>query len=73
MIKINDKMVNKDIKKLVLFNKKLTQLPVEIGHLSQLTILYLSFNQLTHLPVEICHITQLNELDLSKNQLPIYQ
>jgi len=51
MIKINCKMVNKDIKELTLSNSKLTRLPVEICQLTQLTELYLGNNKLTHLPV----------------------
>ena len=47
MITINGKKVNKDINKLNLLNNKLTQLPVEIGHLTQLTTLNLSYNMLT--------------------------
>ena len=41
MIKINGKMVNKDIKELELSNNQLTHLPVEIGQLTQLTELFL--------------------------------
>ena len=59
MIKINGKMMNKDIKELYLFNNQLTHLPVEIGQLTQLTKLYLSGNKLTHLPVETGQLTQL--------------
>ena len=36
MISINGKKVNKDITNLNLSNNKLTQLPVEIGQLTQL-------------------------------------
>ena len=50
MISINGKMVNKDIKKLDLSNNELTQLPVEIGQLTQVTTLNLSNNKLTKLP-----------------------
>jgi Leucine-rich repeat (LRR) protein len=44
-------------------------LPVEIGHLTQLTTLYLSYNNITHLPVEIGQLTQLTLLLLSTNNL----
>ena len=74
MISINGKMINKDIKELDLSYNNLTQLPVEIGQLTQLTILYLSNNNITHLPVEIGQLTQLTELylDYNKlNQLPV--
>ena len=70
MITINGKMVHKDIKKLDLSYKNLTQLPVEIGQLTQLTELNLSFNNnLTQLSVEIGQLTQLTELYLRNNQL----
>ena len=69
MISINGKMINKDIKHLDLSYNNLTQLPIEIGQLTQLTNLYLSYNNLTQLPVEIGHLTQLTTLDLSYNNL----
>jgi len=69
MILINGKMVNKDIKELDLRYNNLTQLPVEIGQLTQLTTLDLFNNNLTHLPVEIGQLTQLTELYLDYNQL----
>ncbi len=69
MIKINGKSVDKDIKELYLHNNELTQLPREIGQLTQLTHLYLSYNQLTELPREIGNLTQLTNLDLSNNKL----
>ena len=69
MITINGKMVNKDIKKLNLSNNNLTQLPVEIVKLKQLTTLNLSYNKLTQLPVEIGQLTQLTTLELNSNKL----
>ena len=69
MIKINGKSFNKDIKELYLYNNQLTQLPTEIGNLTQLTELDLSNNQLTQLPREIGNLTQLTWLNLSDNQL----
>ena len=42
MIKINGKMVNKDIKELSLYKNQLTHIPVEIGQLTQLTELNVS-------------------------------
>jgi len=59
MIKINGKMVNKDIKELDLTYYQLTHIPIEIGQLTQLTRLILDNNQITHLPVEIGQLTQL--------------
>ncbi|KAL0265940.1 UNVERIFIED_CONTAM: hypothetical protein PYX00_011657 [Menopon gallinae] len=52
-----------DLKKLDL------ALPKEIGSLSQLQGLYLSFNELTTLPWEIGSLSQLQEINLSFNQL----
>ncbi|WP_029631472.1 leucine-rich repeat domain-containing protein [Zavarzinella formosa] len=55
--------------RLDLSNIGLTQLPVEIGQLAQLTSLLLSNNQLTALPREIGQLVQLTELHLFNNQL----
>ena len=68
MITINGKIVNKDIKKLDLSNNKLTQLQVEIGQLTQLTVLDVSNNKLTHLSVEIGQLKRLTTLYLSDNK-----
>ena len=69
MISINGKKVNKDIKNLNLSNNNITQLPVEIGQLTQLTTLHLYNNKLTNLPAEIGQLTQLTTLHLSLNKL----
>ena len=71
MIKINGKPVDKDIKELYLSSNQLTELPREIGNLTQLTYLNLSNNQLTELPSDIGNLTQLNCLILRSNQLTI--
>ncbi len=47
----------------------LTQIPVELGQLTNLQRLNLSFNKLTQVPVELCQLTKLQTLDLSNNQL----
>ena len=47
----------------------LASLPPEIGRLTALQELYLSFNQLTNLRPEIGRLTALQKLDLSGNQL----
>ncbi len=69
MISINGKIVNKDIKILILSYNNLTQLPVEIWQLTQLTTLNLSNNNITQLPVEIGKLTLLTTLYLSYNKL----
>jgi Leucine-rich repeat (LRR) protein len=55
--------------RLNLSQKKLTQLPPEIGLLTSLRTLNLSANQLTHLPLEIGQLTSLRTLRLDSNHL----
>ena len=43
--------------------------PVEIGQLTSLKVLYLGGNQLTSVPAEIWQLTSLRELNLGRNQL----
>jgi internalin A len=52
-----------------LSHKGITELPSEIGQLTQLTSLNLRANQLTSLPESMGHFSQLNCLDLSANYL----
>ena len=52
-----------------LSDNELTELPPEIGQLSNLTELDLAYNQLTSLPPTIAQLTNLTELNLSGNQL----
>ena len=47
----------------------MTSLPPEIGQLTNLQQLNLSYNRLTRLPPEIGQLTNLQELDLSNNPL----
>ncbi len=56
-------------KALLLYMRGLTELPPEIGQLSQLQLLELQNNQLTELPPEIGKLSQLRELHLFNNQL----
>jgi len=69
MITINGKKYNNNITKLNLSYNELTELPKEIGKLSQLTYLNLSYNKLTELPKEIGNLTQLTQLYLHNNNL----
>ena len=69
MITINGKQYNDDITTLNLDYNELTELPKEIGNLTQLTHLDLSINKLTKLPKEIGNLTQLIELYLTNNKL----
>ncbi len=48
---------------------RLRVLPPEIGCLTNITHLDLSFNTLSELPDELCQLTKLTELDLSDNRL----
>uniref|UniRef100_UPI0014828142 leucine-rich repeat domain-containing protein n=1 Tax=Leptolyngbya sp. BC1307 TaxID=2029589 RepID=UPI0014828142 len=48
---------------------QLTELPADIGQLSSLQTLDLSYNQLTELPADIGQLSSLQTLDLSSNQL----
>lgn len=52
-----------------LSNNQLTELPGEIGHLTNLEYLNLSKNKLINLPEEIGRLTNLQELNVSNNQL----
>nr|WP_049769521.1 COR domain-containing protein [Rippkaea orientalis] len=49
----------------------MSELPPEIGQLTNLSYLYLQSNQLRELPPEIRQLTKLNILDLRGNSLPI--
>ncbi|MEH1863713.1 MAG: COR domain-containing protein [Nostoc sp.] len=59
----------KQLKKLDLSNKGLTEIPAEVFELKWLEVLDLSGNQLTTLPEAIARLQQLTSLDLSNNQL----
>jgi len=56
-------------KELALRSQGITELPPEIGSLTNLTSMDLSYNQLSALPPEIGSLTNLTELNLSGNQL----
>ena len=50
-------------------HNQISELPAEIGKLSNLTTLYLSYNQLSELPTEIGKLSNLTTLYLRSNQL----
>ncbi|MEO1165060.1 MAG: leucine-rich repeat domain-containing protein, partial [Chloroflexota bacterium] len=57
------------VTELRLNNLQLTQVPPEIGNLTNLTELYLHSNDLTSLPPEIGNLTNLVSLSLYSNEL----
>ena len=57
---------DKSLTSLSLHGKQLTELPPEIGNLTNLTGLYLGNNQLTEWPPEIDNLTNLTALDLQQ-------
>ena len=59
----------KNLKKLILHDNQLRELPHSICELSNLTILHVSYNQLSILPSNIKHLKNLWGLHLSNNQL----
>jgi internalin A len=59
----------KGITSLYLSGKQLTEIPSEIGQLTNLTWLDLQGNRLTSLSPEICQLTNLKELNLRGNRL----
>jgi uncharacterized protein (TIGR02996 family) len=58
------------LRRLSLFRNQLTELPAEIGLLTQLRTLDLSWNQLTGLPDELAALTNLEHLALDHNPDP---
>ncbi len=59
LIEVPWSKISLDVTILHLRNNQLTRLSLEIGHLTQLADLFLSFNRLTVLPSEIGKLTQL--------------
>jgi len=59
----------KDEMVLLLYHNQLTQIPKELGNLTQLKRLSLYHNQLTQIPKELGNLTQLKRLYLHVNQL----
>ncbi len=50
-----------------LSNQGLTEIPVEIGQLTNLTRLHLTNNQIRGLPTEVIQLTNLTQLNLERN------
>jgi len=69
LINLIEKAAKDGITELDLFDKAITELPVEIGKLINLTTLSLDSNQLSRLPAQIGQLTNLTKLDLYNNQL----
>ncbi len=69
LLKIIREAVETGRRSLNLTNQQLTELPKEIGQLTELTYLSLENNQLTELPKEIGQLTKLNILLLLENKI----
>ncbi|MFN5836147.1 MAG: leucine-rich repeat domain-containing protein, partial [Pseudanabaena sp.] len=52
-------------------NNQLTSIPAEIGNLTNITELDLSYNQLTSLPPEIANLQNLVRLDIRGNAIDV--
>ena len=61
--------VDRNIKELLLSDKKIKTLPIEIGELTNLTAFSLSRNKITQLPAEISKLINLTSLILYSNEL----
>jgi len=69
IIKLIEEAARIGLTELDLRGNQLSDLPAEIGQLSNLTTLHLSGNQLSHLLAEITQLSNLTTLNLSDNQL----
>lgn len=69
LTKLPDLSEFKSLKRLLLYQNKLRDLPESIGELINLEELYLNMNQLTGLPESIKNLTNLKTLYLYMNQL----
>jgi len=69
LLKLIDQAAKDGRTELDLSHKDLTELPPEIGNLTNLTTLYLASNQLTALPPEILQLTNLTSLYFQNNRL----
>ena len=70
LLKIIEKAAKEKSTCLSLIGRGITSLPAEIGMLTNLTRIDLSYNRLTSIPAELEKLTNLTRLDLHRNQLP---
>ena len=70
ILKLNNTIIElSSSKKLNLSDNRLTSIPVEIGNLALLQLLYLDYNSLTSIPVEIGNLILLQKLYVNNNNL----
>ncbi|MEO1396452.1 MAG: COR domain-containing protein [Cyanobacteria bacterium J06634_5] len=69
LLRLIDEAASNEWTELSLFGKNLTELPSEIGQLTNLKALYIYDNQLSHLPSEIGQLINLKTLYIYDNQL----
>ncbi len=69
LLKIIERAAEEKSTELDLHGEDITTLPAEIGKLTDLTKLYLPFNQLTSIPSELGNLTNLTVLYVHANQL----
>ncbi|PSB20580.1 GTP-binding protein [Phormidesmis priestleyi ULC007] len=71
VLELIDRAYTENLKVLDLSGQKLTEVPLEIGRLTQLKALNLYHNQITVIPDAITQLTNLTQLDLRDNQITI--
>ena len=71
LIVLINRVVEEEMTELDLSEERLTQLPPEMGRLTNLTALDLSRNQIEVIPPEMGRLTNLTALDLSRNQIEV--
>jgi internalin A len=71
LLELIDRAAREGWTEIDLRNRELTELPAEIGQLSQLDSLNLGWNELEVLPPEIGHLIRLRKLYLASNRLTV--